>query len=167
MTEEALFELKQKFLRDIPHPKLILKQIERLKVHDPEQFESVDFEPNQPLREFLKEYIDAILDLKLKVSRAQEANVLSKQLIVLRCWQLELINKLSHYCPEREGVPDDEIKQSDPFDAYAYLKELNVSEIQENEIKNYLCARIDQDPDAYSELLNGVLRARKIVEYGR
>ena len=164
MTEEQLFEIKQKFLQLIPHPKLIQKQIDRLREFKAEEFDIEDYNLNEQaeLLDFFKQYITVLLNLKLKIAHSNEGGQLRQYLQVLRDIQVCLIKKLIVYIPENCEVDDSSIKQSDPFDAHAYAKELQLENVQENEIKDYLCMQFNKETSVHSELAKGVLRARKI-----
>ena len=164
LSEEAIFEIKQKFLREIPHPKLIQKQINRLKEFELEGMMRINYELDQhsDLIDFFKQYIAALMTLKLNISNANDGVVLFRHLCNLKNLQETFIKNLTLYHPENCSGDDSEIKQSDPFDAYTYLKELQVQNVQENEIKHYLCTQFEQAPESYSELAKAVLRAKKI-----
>lgn len=168
LTNQQLFEIKQKFLREIPHPKLIVKQLKFLNVETPDLSEGSYAEPEQ-LAENLNTYISNLMQLKLSISNAASGLDLGSNLVQLHALQSQLIAKLSSYCPESyELFEEDGIKQSDPFDVYSYIKELGTQGLQENEIKDYLCKQFElADPAQFTELAKGVVRARKIIAHGR
>ncbi|MEZ4923376.1 MAG: hypothetical protein R2780_09420 [Crocinitomicaceae bacterium] len=162
ITEQDLFEIKQKFLREIPHPKLIQKQIDRLKAfHCSEYVEHLEYE--MELMPFMESYLGALMPLKLRISNAQSGDELLTALAQLQSFQLLLIKKLSAYYIYDVKVDDGSVKQSDPFDVYLYMKELQLANVKENEIKDYLWQQFAKnDPNLFSDFAKGVLRARKI-----
>ena len=164
MTEEQLFEIKQKFLQVIPHPKLIQKQIERLKKFELDgiPIKEIALQRKGTLQNFLSDHISESLNMKLKIANAKNGGDLYQYLCVLKKQQNLLIQKLISYFPQNVEVNDSSIKQSDPFDTYVYLKELKDQNVKENEIKDYLCTQFRKEPSMQSELAKGVLRARKI-----
>lgn len=164
MNTEDLFEIKQKFLRTIPHPKLILKQILRLK----SEFEVEELTlTDSSLVEVLTDYIDQEMRLKLGIANAQDAESLSSLLISLMNLHNSLIAKLASYSTSDLIIPST-IKMSDPFDAYALLKSLKALDLNETEIKQYLCTAQDASTDKMNtELYIAVVRAKKIEDHGR
>ena len=168
MTEEELFEIKQKFLREIPHPKLIQKQINHLneKRTDEVLLEN-PIDESKDILSFFNNYIRILLALKLKIANAKDDNELYGFLKELYQLQLTLIKYLSDLLPEKIDFDDRNIKQSDPFDIYVYVKELKDQNVKENDINDYLCGQFELEPVRYSELAKAVLRARKIVAYDK
>lgn len=164
MKEEQLFEIKQKFLQIIPHPKLIQKQIDRLKEFEQKEDEQgfIEIDLNASLASIFEQYISELLKLKLKIANSTGGTELYINLCNLKKAQNNLIKSLISYYPENCVVDDSSVKQSDPFDVYALLKELQEEKINENEIKDYLCKQFEADTVMLSELAKAVLRARKI-----
>lgn len=164
LNAEEIFEIKQKFLRTVPHPKLILKQINRLnKSYVPEP--AVISKLN--LKVFLEKYISDELSLKLTISNAKETESLERALISLMDLHSSLISKLAdYYSPVFTEEPA--IKQSDSFDVYNILKNLNEFDLHETEIKKYLCDELKTASlKTISPLGIAVVRAKKIETYGR
>lgn len=177
VTEELklqLFEQKQKFLREIPHPKLILKEIKKL-----EQLLSLQ-EKNQlnysvvvlteevlmqELVVFLEGYISDQLQLKHKVSIAQSASELYAVLTSLYQFQVALLKKLQCYVPQKVMIDDKEIKMSNSIDAYNILKRIRELNLKEKEIKDYLCDVIKAQKKPFDTLVENCLRANKIISH--
>lgn len=170
-----LFEIKQKFLREIPHPKLIAKQIKLIDkqlVDQPEgQYDIKAFRlgteaQNQSLIAFLEDHIQQILGLKHRISSANDYKQLKIRLVDLWIEQSKLIHKLNHYIPDEHGYEDNHIKQSKPFDAYGILKIIQGENLKENEIKPYLCTLIGKETGASNLFLDACLQANKIIRNG-
>ena len=161
LTKEQEFEIKQKFLRTIPHPKLILKQILRLNkdfVADKKSDQNF-----QDLSVYLEGYENYLLKLKLEISNAPDQKVLSTSLEKLYELQQRLISKLSTYFPDTLEQKLDAVKMSEPFDTYEIVKLLKAESMNESEIKNYLCKELENtESDNLSVLTKSVLRAKKI-----
>ncbi|MEO9531466.1 MAG: hypothetical protein ABJG68_14275 [Crocinitomicaceae bacterium] len=162
LSEEQLFDIKQKFLRTIPHPKLILKQI--LRIDKSFEFKHGDYSHSKTLSDELNEYESDLLRLKLDISNAKEASALSNSLKNLLQLQYQLIYKLSSYAPISELDQETDIKMSDPFETYELFKFLKANDITESEIKNYLCKELKSEIEGpFSILVTSVLRAKKIT----
>ncbi|UKN02672.1 hypothetical protein K6119_03985 [Paracrocinitomix mangrovi] len=167
---ELLFDVKQKFLREIPHPKLIQKQIDYLQV----KFQLVEtdnvFKPidTASLVDFFEEYISLLMPLKLRVSNAKDAAKLNSQLLKLKHLQQNLIENLAALVEEIDFDIEkySSVKQSEPFDVYQFSKELKEKALKtDNEIKDYLCQQIEsKEAEELSELTKGVVRAVKILQ---
>src|SRR5690606_15342617 len=99
---EQIFEIKQKFLREIPHPKLIMKQINRLDEQPVSEEEVVKIDFSDGLLLFLEQYMSTLLEIKLKIANAAEAVELRKYLINLYFLQQQLITNLSVYYPANQ-----------------------------------------------------------------
>jgi len=164
--EDELFSIKSKFLRDIPHPKLIAKALEQVKGLKPELLKETlapislnDFELNQAL----KNYSEKILEIKLKISQAISLELLYSALSELYEWQMRLILKLTTYIPELENYHDGEIKVSEAIDAYIISRFIELNGLGENEIKTYICTTISNKlPVDFDVLTLACLRSRKI-----
>lgn len=167
MTEEELFQIKQKFLREIPHPKLISKHIDRLAEVQSDSRELIALETGLELKMYLEKYLQDTLALKLRIANAASAKILRSELLSLYRVQLGLIQKLYQYYPQNAAYEDDHIKQSEAFDVHALIKELNREKISENQINNYLYQQFNEAPESYSELTKAILRAAKIQNHGR
>ncbi|MBD3636784.1 MAG: hypothetical protein HUJ25_05525 [Crocinitomicaceae bacterium] len=164
--------MKQKFLAEIPHPKLIDKQINRLTAYSSLQTKQhIDIvlpDRKEELATYLQHYIDLLMPLKLKIANSRSAKPLLISLQELKELQLAMISKLESYYPKDKAPKVTTIKQSDPFLVYDYLKEIQTQQLQENQIKSYLCRQFEkQDENIYSPLLKGVLRANLIVQHDR
>lgn len=167
MTSEQLFELKQKFLQQVPHPKLILKNIQVLANHLGIDFQSNVAGNHQGLNiiDFLAFYDAQLLKLKLEIANASDESELFQGLAVLYHLHQELIERLADHCPEQNDVLTDEIKQSSPFDVYAIQKELRLNHLDETEIKDYLYKQFNAIKQAdWGEFTKSVIRANKIVQ---
>jgi hypothetical protein len=166
LSSEQLFEIKQKFLQQIPHPKLIRKQIMVLERDAVNEINAVlPLNSKNDLLVFFEGYMASLLSLKLSISNSKTADILRKDLIELLALQNSLIEKLASYYPTKGVDMAFKVKQSDPFDVYAFKKELEANELTENEIKNYLCQQVkNKENSGISELTKAVIRARTILE---
>lgn len=175
--EEALkyeiFEIKQKFLREIPHPKLILKQIRLLEnkaqLRQPFTIDDVQLTntPNQQeLTFFLENHITETLQLKKSIANASDPNQLKAELLGLYQSQIQFLQKLASYLPEKPAYPNEEIKMSDPIDAYQVLKRIQLLNLQENGINTYLCKEIETENRTTFDIITiSCLRAQKILSH--
>ena len=165
LTADQLFEIKQKFLQEIPHPKLIQKQLDKLTFYQSttSSNSSLKEAEDMELTPFLAWYIQELMDVKLQISNASDGLKLYEAIDQLLQIHNLLIKKLYNYFPENTSAKDEQIKQSDAIDAYIIWKELQSSKVTENEIKDYLCSQFEQETESYSEFTKAVLRARKIV----
>lgn len=176
-VEEALkyeiFEIKQKFLREIPHPKLILKQIRLLetkaRLNQPLTVEDLHLAniPNQQeLTVFLENYITETLRLKKDIANASDPNQLKTELVGLYQSQIQFLQKVASYLPQKPIYPDEEIKMSDPIDAYQFLKRIQLLNLQENGINTYLCKEIENANKTTFDIITiSCLRAQKILRH--
>ncbi len=177
MTEELrlqLFEQKQKFLREIPHPKLILKEIKKLEhTLNLQEKSQLNYSVvviteevlKQELEAFLEGYISDQLQLKHKVSIAQSASELHAVLISLYQFQVMLLKKLQSYVSKTLIIEDKEIKMSTSIDAYNILKRIRELNLKEKEIKDYLCDVIKAQKKPFDTLVENCLRANKIISH--
>ena len=95
LTEDQLFEIKGKFLQQIPHPKLIQKQIDRLrdyKLNDITQG-TIELDEDANLSVFLEQYISNTLALKLEIANSKDGKILFLSLVNLKELQERLIKK--------------------------------------------------------------------------
>jgi hypothetical protein len=162
LSEDQLFEIKQKFLRTIPHPKLILKQI--LRLDKGFSFKAGPKVSASNLIDYIEGYEIELLAIKLKISNAKDDTALLTVLVDLLSSQYSLIQKLASYCPKLENELEYKIKMSDPFETYAIFKFLKEEELKESEIKNYLYKELENDrAKEPSVLAVSVLRAKKIT----
>lgn len=178
MTDSILFELfdiKQKFLREIPHPKLILKQIKKIEMNqgynapralDYSSYPLTKSNEELTLVQFLDEHIHAGLGLKHQISLSNTYDQLKDSLAQLIDHQVQLMRKLKTYLPFMDSYPDQEIKQSKPLDPYAVLKLIQKQNLKENEIKNYLCILLKAGEENSNTLLEACLQANKILGNG-
>ena len=177
MTEDLklqLFELKQKFLREIPHPKLILKEIKILKRINPEidfselRYDQVEMnatEKSGTLESFLENQVQKELQDKQSISQALDTETLFQSLFTLFQHQVVFLKKLQSYLPViAEGV-DKEVKMSSPFNAYHLLKRIHELNLKENEIKDYLCRVIKAQEKPLDIIAINCLRANKILSH--
>lgn len=177
MTEELklqLFEQKQKFLREIPHPKLILKEMKILKRIKPEldlielTFDQVEMNTEQKsvsLVSFLDSHIQNELFAKQKISQSLDILPLFQALHTLFKHQVLLLKKLQSYLPVIAKDADKEVKMSAPFDTYNMLKRIHELNLKENEIKDYLCNIINVQEKPLDVIVINCLRANKILSH--
>lgn len=169
---EILFEIKQKFLREIPHPKLILKQIRILErkgeispaFDENNQLDAVNREFE--LVAFLEKHIQKELQLKYEVSRSETYLQLRNTLVELYQNQYQLFKKLQSYLPQKETYLDEDVKMSDPFDVYEILKSIKRLDLKESEIKAYICVELDTETKNFTTVITTILRANKIIAHG-
>jgi hypothetical protein len=169
-----LFEQKQKFLREIPHPKLILKEMKVLKRINPElditpltygRIEMLTEQRDASLKSFLDRHINDTLQIKHSISLAQSAEVLFEILQGLFISHVRLLKKLQSYlCKFQDGI-DEDIKMSVPMDSYAVLKRITELNLKENEIKDYLCKEIKAQEKPLDTIAINCLRANKILSH--
>jgi len=169
--EDELFSIKSKFLREIPHPKLIFKALEQVRGLKPDIL-NVTIAPinlnDIELNQALKNYSKKILDIKLKISQAMSPELLNIALSELYEWQIGLILKLTKYVPEFENYHDNEIKLSEAIDAYVISRFIELNGLGENEIKTYICTTISNKlPVDFDVLTLACLRSRKISAHAR
>lgn len=171
----AIFEIKQKFMREIPHPKLIQKQIKRAETLgnlsaqqdlNYQQFSLNAAENEADLHTFLSQHIIETSQRKHKVTQAQTFDDLRNALIALYAHQLSLLLKLQNYVDSSWQIEDDKIKMSAPIDAYEILKRIRELNLDENEIKDYLCKEIMVEKRAIDVIVVTCLRAHKILRHG-
>ncbi|MFT4600781.1 MAG: hypothetical protein ACI857_000958 [Arenicella sp.] len=169
LDEQELFDIKQKFLREIPHPILIQKQIDRLskKAEDSFGHQEVEFSQRE-LESFLKEYTLVLMPIKLSVSNAQTGEALRRALSSLLFCQNKLISKLSEYVIAFNSEKFKDIKMSTTIDVYAIQKFISENSLKESEINAYLCSAFEKaDSESISILTESVVRAKKIEDYGK
>ena len=166
--EQQLFEIKSKFLRHVPHPRLIRKSIEQVKALAGTDL--VEFESEQPsysdvtLTHALTAATEDLLKLKLAISGSETASELYANLIALYNLHWALLARLASYLPVLNEYPDHEIKQSDPVDSYETWRFISRAGLSENEIKPYICKAISgRAPADFDELTIACLRSRKII----
>lgn len=174
-NRQILFEIKQKFLREIPHHKLIAKQIKQLdvkfeldKVALPSLLETKLSEENHTLSlvDYLSAYIQINLKRKHQISLALEPLTLRNELIELIREQFQFLLKLNAYVVLEKEIDLSSIKISDSIDAYFVLKSILQLNLQENEIKNYLCDIIKIENGEESPLKEVFLRVHKTILHG-
>ena len=169
LSSQQLFEIKQKFLMDIPHPKLIQKHLTSLSKQPDLKIDSsnLGIDKTASLLDYLKSYLDELMPLKLNIANANTRSELRNCLKNLLVIQSNLIQKVASYYPAEAKIESDKIKQSEPFNVYNYIKELEKEQIEENQIKSYLCLQFEaSESDKLSEFGKAVVRAKKIDEHG-
>lgn len=171
INQEELFQIKSKFLSEIPHPKLILKAIVQTqngcKSIDDIKRQSIPNE-NDELILVLKKYVEELIQVKLQISNALTGQELNIALIQLYKLHWSFLFSLSSYMSELELYPDENLKISDSIDAYSLIKFLEVNHIKENQIKTYICNTIsNKSPEDFDVLTIACLRSRKISEHAR
>ncbi len=166
--EQLLFDVKQKFLREIPHPTIIRKNAERLasSIKFDLVFETQTEALDDKLEEFLEATISELMSVKLKVSNSPDARELSQSLLELWKVQTKLIKRIADYDIGIKHEKFDAVKMSEPLDPYKILKYLKSSDISESEINDYLCVAFEKlDSEPLSILTEAVVRAKKIIDY--
>ena len=173
MNEEekyVLFELKNKFLGPVPHPKLILKAIKQayvksgyLEGKEPVYQALPCYFAALPLDLFLQKIITDLLQIKYAISIADSYLRLGEALEQLLINHLNLIHKLDSFVEKSISTGSESIKVSPSIEAYHVLKMFQQRNLKDHEIKNYLCQQIDQDDS--DELLEIFLRANKIAQH--
>jgi len=166
----VIFDLKNKFLGIIPHPKLISKAIKQARVKGglSQPIEDIahaltDEISAQDLNEFLRHTINSLLQIKQGIASAYSYQSLANALELLLANQLNLIYKLKSYMTNVEQERLESIKVSEAIDPYAILKMIQQRNLKDDEIKNYLCTQIDQND--LNDLVSNFLRAYKIVQH--
>ncbi|MDX1350187.1 MAG: hypothetical protein R3279_08070 [Putridiphycobacter sp.] len=176
--EQLLFTWKQKYLGNMPPMLLVkahIKKIERL-TKAAAHFIPFENKVNQPvsslnqqlqLIDYLQQYHQQIMQLKLQVSNTDNGYTLIELLNQYIAIQEALFSKLSCYAPEQANQHIDNIKISQPSDFYLAEKELIEKEIPETEILNYLRSQLAiKDAGVESPLLLEVLKAKKQTNSG-
>ena len=170
-SKMALFDLKQKFLRQIPHPRLIQSAMKKAARFDDQKYEeqtlsAVKLTKNQKdayLTDFLEQAILRELHLKHQISLANSFSKLIAALQDLYEHQVQLCWKLNGYMTvDFESTHLDAIKMSDPFDLYEILKAVDKGmskEMIQEEIKNELSQKTFEP----GVLATACLRAYKII----
>jgi hypothetical protein len=166
--DDRLFEIKARFLRDVPHPKLIQKGMEQARALAGVQltaFESAENLPDTDLSAFLTGTVERILKLKLAISQAVTPAELYAGLKGLYETQLALLQKLASYLPVMEDYPDKGLKISDPVDGYPVWRFISTYGLSEDEIKPYICRSLENEKahGTYDVLTTACLRSRKII----
>ena len=169
-----LFEIKKRFLQEIPHPRLIVKAIQQLtKNYDLPEISLDSFqtnllgfqEKNEALLPFLERYLQKNLRTKHAISMAETPTKLRHSLRILLYEQWMLFLKLQAYLPEDANFPDQELKMSAPIEVYEVIKWIRHENLQESEIKNYLYTNIFEKSTEFDSLTIACLRANKIIRY--
>jgi thymidine phosphorylase len=168
MDDQQLFELKQKFLREVPHPTIIKNHIKRLdnSIGADEQINAVFVESESELENFLLEYQAKLMPIKLEVANGKGPEQLANSLLKLLKLQQNLIRKLGSYEIDSQSEKFKEIKLSTAFDTHKLMKFLRSDNIKESEINAYLWTAFEQsNRTEYSILTEAVVRAKKIIDY--
>lgn len=160
-----LFTIKQKFLSTIPHPKVIRKYIEQI---DGEvTIDNIAIEESD-LYDFLNEYLNQLMGIKLSIANSDGPISLKMALIQLLSLHNQLINKLAQYVSHLND--SFQVKLSDSIDAYEIQVFLKKNAIQENQISDYLCSHLSADMAVLEQdelnFLNAFARAFKITRNG-
>ena len=172
---QDLFNIKQKFLQIIPHPKLILKQINLIHIKEgnldsfPIDYTGILLPPeieNEKLADFLNKHIKTTLSLKHNIAMAANYAELKSDLLQMYTSQIVLLKKLKLYLEIGKNYADQAVKMSDPIDSYLLLKTIQQLNLEENEIKNYLCEQIKKEELDQNKISVHFLRANKIINHG-
>jgi len=176
--ELLLFDLKLKFLQQIPPLKLIdasIKKIERLNV----AFNSlVNLEPHFVLTKInvnwsdsldvaLNGYQLSLTKIRLKIANTLNGLDLIEQLNLLKSLQIELFFKFDLYDSNFKSDPNQyPIKLSDEINVFNVQTELKELGIQDNKISEYIRAQIQNKKfDNFSTLTKAVINAKKQIEF--
>jgi len=172
VTEEEkldFFDLKQKVLGEIPHPKLIVKYANQAgnKVGIPAFLMRKEIFHIQSITlvDFLENQLSQTLRLKQKIAHSGDYHQLNRLLIELYELQIHFFQQLKSYLPTDVKFEDETIKMSLPIDPYQLLKRIRERNLNENEIKPYLYTRSVTKDDTTDELTAAFLRANKIIEH--
>lgn len=169
-----LFEVKKIYLREIPHPKLIIKSIQQLTKKYSLSAISLDSfqqnalginEKNEALLPFLERYLQKNLQTKHSISTAENPVKLTHCLNILLYEQWMFFLKLQSYLPENGNFPDQDLKISSPIDAYDVIKWIQQRNLDESQIKDYLYTNILENSTEFDSLTIACLRANKIILY--
>ncbi|MGB1103700.1 MAG: hypothetical protein ACPG21_08730 [Crocinitomicaceae bacterium] len=169
-----LFDLKQKFLRLIPHPKLILsarKKASRYTMQSEQITEMSDVELGERdavlnAHDFLNQRITEELSLKHRIALANTFDELEMLLSELFKFQVSLCLKLQAYLPKNStGLNDQDIKMSEPFDLYEIYKTIK-SLGTDKEVREKIAAEIKDTTFEKSAITKACLRANKIIRNG-
>ena len=170
-----LFDYKQKFLREIPHPRLLAQQAYQLRIKgkldhtDKKTYATVALTPEdqaEDLMRFLENLIQEELRLKHQIAQAAGYEELVDTIERLFDLRVRFLLKLQSYLTPQASFPDEAIKMSTSMDVYAILKWIQTLNLKENEIKNYLCREIEKGAQEADILVNSCLQANKILQYG-
>jgi len=170
-----LFEIKQKFLREIPHYKLIAREIKsiefkcKIRPTDFEEIQSIkinDSIKKEHLKDYLENHINAELALKHKIALTETFKGLNDHLKVLYQLKIQLLKKLQSYLQVSNNLPDKDIKMSTIIDPYKVIKTIDELMLDENQIKDYLCDKLTVVKPDFDPLLEACLRANKIILHG-
>ncbi len=169
-----LFEIKKLYLREIPHPTLIIKSIHRLTKNYALSSISLDLyqqsslglqEKKEDLLPFLERYLQKNLQTKHSISMAETPLKLRHSLWILLYQQWIFFKKLQSYLPENVHLPDQDLKMSSPTDAYEVIKWIQQRNLDESQIKDYLYTNILEKSTEFDSLTIACLRANKIILY--
>lgn len=166
LSVEELFDVKNKFLRDVPHPKLIYKEIKA--ICPTAAYPNIVSPSTQSLISFLESYGSDVLRLKLDISQSKNSTELLESLQQLLSVHLTFIHCLSNYIPDSLIEQFPTITQSGPIDYYPIKKTIKAEQLGETQIKQYLCEHLEksQDGNLTVELIS-FIRAKKIVLHER
>lgn len=180
-SEMALFQLKSKYLQQVPPLKLIDSQLKRIKkvrdavdffepsVHPQIKFKLDYLNPKGLLEDELKWYQNNISTIRLQIANAQLADDLLFWVEQLKNLQIHLFKVLSDvYLIEISDLNELDVKISDPMDVYQIQKELSTLLLSKTEIKQYICTQLSDGLQSdFSPLVKSVIQAQKQLQnYG-
>lgn len=180
-SEMALFQLKSKYLQQVPPLKLIDSQLKRIKkvrdavdffepsVHSQIKFKLDYLNPKGLLEDELKWYQNNISTIRLQIANAQLADDLLFWVEQLKNLQIHLFKVLSDvYLIEISDLNELDVKISDPMDVYQIQKELSTLLLSKTEIKQYICTQLSDGLQSdFSPLVKSVIQAQKQLQnYG-
>ena len=162
MERDLVFELKQKFLQKVPHPTLIQSAINRLDKNAVAKSTIVLKSKGSSLY-LLEEYIEKLLELKLKISQSTTSEELLPHLQLLKTMHIELIQHLAGFYSHFAIHPrwEAQVKQSETVDAYEVLSFCRDRFANDNEIKEYLRELNSEEENL---LLTQIVRSKKILD---
>ena len=139
----------------------------RLSGDDLTGFVSIEINQKEELKNYLGNYIDKLLGIKLIIANSKNNSALLEGLENLHFLQISFLKKLSAYVPNDIELPNSQLKISTPIDGYQLIKIIEELNIEENKISEYIRSRIlSANIDQFDDLVTGCLRAEKILVHG-
>ncbi len=167
LDESILFEIKQKFFNEIPHPKLIKKEITKIS-SNLDFIDQIDqHSDSRELNTYLNAYLTDLLKLKLAIANSKETIQLYTSLKELYILQNSMISKLASYVAKSDDLPLGHLKLSGSIDAFKIVQELKSTSTEESEISEYIWQEIsNKNIEDFTVITNECLRAFKIKMNG-
>ena len=165
MTEELVFNIKQKFLQSIPHPKVLVKY--RNQLSDAFLLQKIEYKcgDKPQLVDFLENYSSHLSKVKLRIAHAIDQSELADAVNDLLELQLRLICELSKpNLPDNEGI---DVKVSEEIPAHEILKFIRMNNIQDEIINSFVANQNYSKEKANFDVLSlNILKAKRIVKNG-